>query len=93
MKKAKIYSPSKTAMQSGVAKFNKWVVEFYTNDSTTNPLMGWESSDDTFSELNLEFSSKELAIEYAKKKNINFELIDPQNRKIIKKSYADNFTK
>ena len=93
MKKAKIYSPSKTAMQSGVAKFNKWVVEFYTNDSTTNPLMGWESSDDTFSELNLEFSSKELAIEYAKKNKIDYELIESKNRKIVKKSYSDNFIK
>jgi hypothetical protein len=93
MKKAKIYSPSKTAMQSGVAKFNKWVIEFYTNDSTTNPLMGWESSDDTFSELNLEFSSKELAIEYAKKNRIDYEVIESKNRKIVKKSYSDNFIK
>ena len=30
--------------------------------------MGWESSNDTLSELDLEFSSKELALEYAKKK-------------------------
>ena len=93
MKKAKIYSPSKTAMQSGVAKFNKWVIEFYTNDSTTNPLMGWESSDDTFYELNLEFSSKELAIEYAKKNRIDYEVIESKNRKIVKKSYSDNFIK
>ena len=31
--------------------------------------------------------------EYAKKNKINFELIEPKIRKIIKKSYADNFTK
>ena len=68
MKKAKIYKPSKTAMQSGLKKFDKWVIEFITNDTTVNPLMGWESSDDTYSEINLEFSSKDLAIEYAKKK-------------------------
>ena len=30
--------------------------------------MGWESSNDTYSELKLEFSTKELAINYAKKK-------------------------
>ena len=29
--------------------------------------MGWESSSDTYSELKLEFKTKELAIEYAKK--------------------------
>ena len=53
--------------------------------------MGWESSTDTLSELKLEFSTKELAIEYAKKNKINFEIIYPQKRKIVKKSYADNF--
>ena len=93
MKKAKIYKPSKTAMQSGVKKFDKWIIEFITEKPGINPLMGWESSTDTSSELKLEFSSKELAIEYAKKNKINFEIIEPKIRKIVKKSYADNFTK
>ena len=93
MKKAKIYKPSKTATQSGIKKFDKWIIEFITEKPGINPLMGWESSTDTHSELKLEFSSKELAIEYAKKNKINFEIIEPKIRKIIKKSYADNFTK
>ena len=67
MKKAKIYKPTKTAMQSGTKKFDKWIIEFITEKTGINPLMGWESSSDTYSELNLEFKSKELAIEYAKK--------------------------
>ena len=53
--------------------------------------MGWESSTDTYTELNLEFSSKELAVEYAKKNDIDFELIEPKQRKIKPKSYASNF--
>ena len=93
MKKAKIYKPTKTAMQSGTKKFDKWVIEFITDQPGINPLMGWESSTDTSSELKLEFSSKELAVDYAKKNKINFEIIDPKLRKVIKKSYADNFTK
>ena len=93
MKKAKIYKPSKTATQSGIKKFDKWIIEFITEKPGINPLMGWESSTDTHSELKLEFSSKELAIEYAKKNKINFEIIEPKIRKIIKKSYADNFIK
>ena len=91
MKKAIIYSPSKSAMQSGLGKTNKWILEFETKDPTKNPLMGWESSSDTYTELKLEFSSKELAINYAKKKKINFEIIEPKKRKTVKKSYADNF--
>ena len=91
MKKAKIYKPNKTAMQSGLGKINKWILEYEVNDPTKNPLMGWESSSDTYSELKLEFSTKDLAIEYAKKKKIDFEVIEPKKRKVVKKSYTDNF--
>ena len=80
-------------MQSGLGKIDKWILEFETKDPTINPLMGWESSSDTFSELKLEFSTKEKAINYAKKKKIIFEIIEPKKRKVIKKSYADNFLK
>ena len=80
-------------MQSGMGKTLKWILEFETKDPTINPLMGWESSNDTLSELNLEFSSKELAIEYAKKNRILYEVKEPKKRKIVKKSYADNFLK
>ena len=93
MKKAKIYIPNKNPMQSGIGKTDKWILEYETKDPTNNPLMGWESSSDTLTELKLEFSSKELAINYAKKKKIDFELIEPKKRKTVKKSYADNFLK
>ena len=78
-------------MQSGLGKIDKWILEFETKNPTKNPLMGWESSSDTLSELKLEFSSKELAVSYAKKMKIDYELIEPKKRKIVKKSYADNF--
>ena len=55
-------------MQSGLGKTDKWILEFETKDPTNNPLMGWESSNDTLSELKLEFNTKESAIDYAKKK-------------------------
>ena len=91
--KAIIYIPNKSPMQSGTAKNNKWILEFITKDPTRNPLMGWVSSSDTLTELKLEFSSKELAINYAKKKKIDFDLIEPKKRRTVKKSYADNFLK
>ena len=80
-------------MQSGLGKNDKWIIEYEKKNSGINPLMGWESSSDMLAELNLEFSTKELAIEYAKKKKIDFEIIEPQKRKTVKKSYADNFLK
>ena len=55
-------------MQSGVGKSKKWLLEYYTKDSKISPLMGWESTDDTLGEIKLNFSSKEKAVEYAKKK-------------------------
>ena len=80
-------------MQSGLGKNNKWILEFYTENKNINPLMGWETSSNTLSEVVLEFSSKELAINYAKKNDIDFDLIEPKKRKFVKKSYADNFLK
>ncbi len=93
MKKAKIYIPTKTAIQSGRGKTKKWVLKFQTKDSGINPLMGWESSEDTMGEVILEFSSKDKAIEYAKKNNILYEIINPKKTNFIIKSYADNFLK
>ena len=93
MKKAKIYKPSKTAMQSGYRKSKNWILEFDTLDTKISPLMGWESSLDTMSEIKLEFSTKEQAINYAEKNNIDYYVVEPQKSKIIMKSYADNFLK
>ena len=93
MRKAKIYKPSKTAMQSGTRNTKNWLLEFDTLNTEINPLMGWESSRDTMSEVKLEFATKEHAINYAKKNNINYYIDEPQKNKIIKKSYSDNFLK
>ena len=80
-------------MQSGLGKTDKWILEFETKDPIKNPLMGWESSLGTLTEIKLEFSTKDLAINYAKKKKIDYEIIEPKKRKTIIKSYADNFLK
>ena len=93
MKKVKIYKPTKTAMQSGMRNTKNWLLEFDTLDTGIDPLMGWETSKDTMSEVKLEFPSKEQAINYAKKNNIDYYVIEPQKQKLIIKSYADNFLK
>ena len=55
--------------------------------------MGWETSNDTMSEVVLKFPTREKAIEYAKKNKILFEVIEPKKSDFIIKSYADNFLK
>ena len=93
MKKAKIYIPAKTAMQSGRGKLKDWILEFTTKDPSINPLMGWETSTDTLEEIVLKFPSKEKAIEYAEKNNISYNVIDPKKKEFVIKSYEDNFFK
>ncbi len=93
MKNAKIYIPTKTAMQSGRAKLKNWVLEFDTKDSSINPLMGWETSSDTLKQITLRFSSKKQAIDYAEKNNISYKIIEPKKKEFVIKSYTDNFLK
>ena len=93
MRKAKIYKPTQTVMQSAKGNSKNWLLEFDTLNNGINPLMGWETSKDTMSEVKLEFLTKEQAINHAKKNNIDYYIIEPQKRKIIKKSYSDNFLK
>ena len=80
-------------MQSGERNTKKWILEFDTLNTGINPLMGWETSKDTMSEVKLEFSTKDQAINYARRNNIDYYIIERQKRKIIKKSYSDNFLK
>ena len=90
-KKAKIYKPTKTSMQSGFGKTKRWILEYIDDSISINPLMGWESSTNTLSELKLFFDTKDQAIEYANKNKIEFVLIENNQRSFVKKSYTDNF--
>ncbi len=90
--KAKIYKPSKTAMQSGRSKYNKWVLKFSDQKNQLKDIMmGWNGGSSTVSQIELKFSSKEEAVSYAKKNSIDYEILETSERKVINKSYADNF--
>ena len=92
MKKAKIYIPSKTAMQSGRSKFNKWVLKFNNNrNQKKDSLMGWNGGSNTISQVELKFDTKEDAVNYAKRNDIEYVVLESSERKVITKSYADNF--
>ena len=80
-------------MQSGSRNTKNWILEYEFLKTGLSPLMGWESSSDMLSEIRLEFSTKGKAIDYAKKNNISYYVINPKDRKLVKKSYSDNFTK
>lgn len=92
--RARIYKPAKTAMQSGTAKTHDWVLEFaQTIARDVDPLMGWTSSDDTQTQVRLRFPSKETALDYARSKGIDAQVIEPKARKanIRARGYGENF--
>lgn len=89
----RIYQPAKTAMQSGKARTKKWRMTFEESaPKFVEPLMGWVGMRDTTQQLDLAFSSKEEAIAYAQKKGYDFRVIEPNQRQVTPKSYADNFS-
>jgi len=89
--KAKIYQPTKTAMQSGKARTKFWILEFNKSNSNKDFVMGWTSSSNTDEQIKLKFETQEQAITYAKENSIQFDLITNKKNKLIIKAYADNF--
>ncbi|MBI3513582.1 MAG: ETC complex I subunit [Proteobacteria bacterium] len=88
----RIYQPPKTAMQSGTANTDKWVLEFEPAAAReVEPLMGWISGRDTRRQVKLRFDSREEALAYAARNGYQAELEQPHARKFKPKSYADNF--
>ncbi len=89
---ARIYRPSKTAMQSGRAKTKDWVLAFEPASARTpDPLMGWSSSSDMNAQVRLSFDNEDEAVAYAKRHGIPFRVTEPKAVKKIIKAYADNF--
>ena len=89
---ARIFRPSRSAMQSGKGKSEHWVLDFEPATARSiEPLMGWTSTDDTQKQVRLSFDTKEEAIAYAEKAGIPYFVSEPKKptRKIM--SYSDNF--
>ncbi|MDX2073570.1 MAG: ETC complex I subunit [Alphaproteobacteria bacterium] len=88
---ARIYLPTKNAMQSGGAK-DEWLLEFVPETPYfTDNLMGWTGMEGTVREIRMQFPSSEAAIAYAKKHGISYDLELPNPTGQVKKAYADNF--
>ncbi len=89
---ARIFKPAKTAMQSGKAKTDKWVLEFEaTEKRKIDPLMGYTTSSDMKTQTKLEFATLEAAKDYAVKNGIAFRVEKPQKAKRRVMSYSENF--
>ena len=92
--RARIYQPARTAMSSGTAKTQDWVLEFARSEAReVDPLMGWTGSGDTQSQVRLTFDSREAAEAYAKDHGLDAIVTDPHKRKpvIRARGYGENF--
>lgn len=91
-KPARIFKPTKTAMQSGRAKSRMWVLEFEPSAAKRpDSLMGWAGSADTQGQIQLRFASQEEAIAYADRYAIAYEIGAANSVRVRPKAYADNF--
>ena len=89
---ARIYSPARTAMQSGTSKTGYWVLEFDPEQPRKiDPLMGYTSSGDMKSQIRLTFPSLEEALAYAQKNAIAYHVFEPNEPRRRRISYAENF--
>ena len=92
--RARIYQPSRNAMQSGMGKTHQWVLEFAQSSArVVDPLMGWTSSSDTQTQVRLRFETRDEAVAYAEQKGIVFTVVEPSPRKanIRLRGYGENF--
>ena len=89
---ARIFSPAKTATQSGRGKTDDWVLEFVPESARSiEPLMGYTSSSDMKQQVRLQFESRDEAVAYAKRNGIAYRVEAQQTRRVPKVAYSDNF--
>jgi hypothetical protein len=92
MAQARIYQPAKTAMQSGRAGTRKWLLDYeQASPRQPEPLMGWISARDTLNQIHLRFDTLEEAVAFAEKHGLDYTVIEPHERVLKPKAYADNF--
>lgn len=93
MMKARIYKTAKTAMQSGKAKTKNWILEFTPSlPPTRDPLLGWVSSKEAASQVQLFFKSLEAAITYCNSHSFPYTALpEPPEEILSPKNYSDNF--
>ena len=90
---ARIYMPSKSSMQSGRAKYDKWVLEYVpTTARHAEGLMGWISSGDTLNQVKVQFETLDEAEIFAKGRGLQYTIEQPQLRHAVKRTYMDNFS-
>nr|XP_023014450.1 NADH dehydrogenase [ubiquinone] iron-sulfur protein 4, mitochondrial [Leptinotarsa decemlineata] len=91
-RRVRIYEPAKNCMQSGTNNIGHWEIDFDTRERWENPLMGWSSTGDPLSNMQVEFSTAEDAIEFCEKNGWKwFVQRSSLEKKFKPKNYGVNF--
>jgi hypothetical protein len=89
---ARIYKPAKTAMQSGTARSEQWLLDFEPEEPREiEPLMGWTSTSDMRQQVRLRFASEQEAVAYCQRLGIAYQVFESKATERRTMSYSDNF--
>ena len=70
---ARIFRPARSALTSGKARTKSWVLRFdRRTPPVIEPLMGWTGGDDTLTQVELTFPTREAAVAYAERQGLTF---------------------
>ena len=90
--RARIFQQPKTAMQSGIAGTDEWVLDFEPSGrQQQDPLMGWNGGASTQNQVRLLFPTQAEAVAYAERNGMAYDLELSSPRVHKPKVYADNF--
>jgi hypothetical protein len=89
---ARIFRPARTAMQSGKAKTEQWMLVYEPEAPlSVEPLMGYTASGDMLRQIKLSFDTKEDAIAYAERNGIPYQVEVDHKASPTLQAYSDNF--
>jgi hypothetical protein len=89
---ARISEIDRRTTQSGRANAGLWLLEFERSEpQLPDPLTGWNGSGDTKAQVRLTFRTREEAIAYAQRHDLEYHLVPAAPVKLKIQAYADNF--
>lgn len=89
---ARLSEIDRKTTQSGRANAGRWLLEFEREQPLhPDPLTGWAGSGDTRPQVRLTFPSKEAAVAYCQRHELDYHLVPASPVRLKIQAYADNF--
>ena len=89
---ARISELERKTTQSGKANTGRWLLEFEREQALRpDPLTGWAGSGDTRPQVRLTFATKQEAVDYCLRNDLEYHLVPAPPVTLKLQAYADNF--